>query len=83
MKSAIIGGITGLVIMFAIMASRVMDPSPLLFLWPSCVFGIGYNGQGGFDGFFVWSVEIGVQFLVYAAIGLGIGFLIQKVRKGA
>ena len=82
-KSAIIGGITGLIIMFILMMNGPMAPSRWLLLWPSCIFGFGYNGQGGMDGVLVWSLEIGVQFLVYAAIGLGIRSLVQKVRKVA
>ena len=77
----IIGGFTGLVVMFLIMMSHVMAPSPWLFLWPSCVFGFAYNGQGGLDGLLVWSLEIGGQFVIYAVIGWGVGSLLRIIRR--
>jgi hypothetical protein len=79
-KGAIIGGCVGLVIMFVIMESGASAPGPIFLLWPSCVFGFGYNGQGGIDGLFVWSVEIGVQFLIYAALGWAIGLGLRMIR---
>ena len=80
-KGAIIGGCVGLVVMFSIMLSGASAPGPIFLLWPSCVFGFGYNGQGGIDGLFVWSLEIGAQFAVYAGLGCLVGLVVRMVRK--
>jgi len=80
-KGAIIGGCLGLVIMIVMIESNVEATGFLLLLWPSAVFG-SFHGQGG--GIFclvVGGLEVGVQFLAYAALGWIVGAVVRIARR--
>jgi hypothetical protein len=79
-KGAIIGGCLGLAIMFVIIESDASAPGLIFWLWPSSVFGTDYHDEGRLIGLVVGSIEVGVQFLVYAALGWVVGLLVRIVR---
>jgi hypothetical protein len=78
-KGAIIGGCVGLVVMFVIIESNASAPG-ILMLWPSNVFGVRCHDEGGLVGLVVGAIEVGVQFLVYAALGWVVGLVVRVVR---
>lgn len=79
-KGAIIGGCVGLAVMFGIIESGVSVSGLALLLWPSSVFGVEFHDEGQMIGLVVGSIEVGVQFLAYAALGWAIGLVVQIVR---
>jgi hypothetical protein len=80
-KGAIIGGCLGLVIMFVMIESDVEASGFMLLLWPSAVFG-SLHGQGdGIFGVIVGAIEVGVQFLIYSALGWIVGAIVRIARR--
>jgi hypothetical protein len=79
-KGAIIGGCLGLAVMFGIIESNANASGLTLLLWPSSVFGTDYHGEGKMIGLVVGSIEVGVQFLAYAALGWVVGLVVRMVR---
>jgi hypothetical protein len=80
-KGAIIGGCVGLAVMFAIIESDVSASWLTLLLWPSSVFGTDFHDEGKMIGLVVGSIEVGVQFLAYAALGWVIGAIVRIARR--
>jgi hypothetical protein len=79
-KCAIIGGCVGLVVMFVIIESGATAPGLILLLWPSSAFGVEYHDEGRLIGLVVGAIEVGVQFLMYAALGWVVGLVVRVVR---
>jgi hypothetical protein len=50
-------------------------------LWPSAMFGSLYGQGDGIFGLVLGGLEVGVQFLVYAAVGWLLGAVIRIARK--
>ena len=79
-KGAIIGGCLGILIMLVMVESNASATGWMLVLWPSAVFG-AFHGQG--NGIFclvVGGLEVGVQFLMYAAVGWIVGAMVRIAR---
>jgi hypothetical protein len=79
-KGAIIGGCVGIVVMFVIIESGASASILITVLWPSSAVAIQYHGMGGMVGLVVGAIEVGVQFLIYAALGGAIGWVVRIVR---
>jgi hypothetical protein len=79
-KGAIIGGCLGIVIMLAIIESDVSATGLMLLLWPSAVFGSFHGEGGGIFELVVGGLEVGVQFLAYAALGWIVGAVVRIAR---
>ncbi|MGD0648625.1 MAG: hypothetical protein ABR971_11585 [Acidobacteriaceae bacterium] len=80
-KGAIIGGCLGLLIMLVMVETNASATGLMLVLWPSAVFE-SYHGEGG--GIFcliVGSIEVGLQFLAYAALGWIVGAVVRIARR--
>jgi len=79
-KGAIIGGCVGLAVMFAIIESGASNSGVIVLLWPSSVFGTEFHEEGKLIGLVIGAIEVGVQFLAYAALGWAIGLLVHMFR---
>ena len=79
-KGAIIGGCVGLAVMFVLMESNASSSGWVLLLWPSSVFGTEFAGGDKLIGLVIGAIEVGVQFLAYAALGWIIGAVVRIVR---
>jgi hypothetical protein len=79
-KGALIGGCVGLAVMFALIESNAGASGLFMLLWPSSVFGSIHGEGGGIFELVVGSIEVGVQFLAYAALGWVIGAVVRIVR---
>jgi hypothetical protein len=80
-KGAIIGGCLGLAIMLVMIESNASAAGLMLLLWPSAVFGSFHGEGGGIFCLVVGGLEVGVQFLVYAALGWIVGAVVRVVRR--
>ena len=80
-KGAIIGGCLGLAVMFALIESNVSTTGLWLVLWPSAACGSFYGQGGGIFCLVVGSIEVGVQFLIYAALGWIVGAVVRIARR--
>ena len=80
-KGAIIGGCVGLAVMFALIESNASATGFMLLLWPSAVFGSIHGEGGGIFCLVVGSIEVGVQFLAYAALGWIVGAFVRIARR--
>jgi hypothetical protein len=80
-KGAIIGGCLGLVIMLVMIESNASAAGLMLLLWPSAVFGSFHGEGGGIFCLVVGGLEVGVQFLAYAALGWIVGAVVRIVRR--
>jgi hypothetical protein len=79
-KGAIIGGCLGIVIMLVMIESNVETAGLMLLLWPSAVFGSFHGEGGGIFCLVVGGLEVGVQFLMYAAVGWIVGAMVRIAR---
>jgi hypothetical protein len=80
-KGAIIGGCLGILIMLVMIESNVEAAGVMLLFWPSAVFGSFYGQGGGIFCLVVGGLEVGVQFLAYAALGWIVGAVVRIARK--
>jgi hypothetical protein len=80
-KGAIIGGCVGVAIMLVMIESNVAATGAMLLLWPSAVFGSFYGEGGGIFSLVVGGLEVGVQFLAYAAAGWIVGAVVRIARR--
>jgi hypothetical protein len=80
-KGAIIGGCLGIVIMLVMIESNASTTGLMLLLWPSAVFGSFHGEGGGIFALVVGSLEVGVQFLMYAALGWIVGAVVRIARR--
>jgi hypothetical protein len=80
-KGAIIGGCVGIGIMFVLIESNMAATGIWLLLWPSAGFGNFYGQGGGIFCLVLGSLEVAVQFLLYAAAGWIVGAAIRIARK--
>jgi hypothetical protein len=80
-KGAIIGGCLGILIMLVMIESNAGTTGLWLLLWPSATCGSFYGEGGGIFGLVVGSIEVGVQFLAYAALGWIVGAVVRIARK--
>jgi hypothetical protein len=81
--SAGIGGAAGLLVAVIIALLEPLKSFPdalLITLWPTSIFGFGYNGGGGLTGILVATFVFGGNALVYAAAVSGIVGCVIKVR---
>jgi hypothetical protein len=67
--------------MFAVIESDLAMPWLVLVLWPSSVFGTDFHGEGKMIGLVVGAIEVGVQFLAYAAAGWVVGAVVRIARR--
>ncbi|WP_158789893.1 hypothetical protein [Granulicella sp. L46] len=80
-KGAIIGGCLGIVLMLVMIESNVEATGLWLVLWPSAMFGSIHGQGGGIFCLVVGSIEVGLQFLAYAALGWMVGAVVRIARK--
>jgi hypothetical protein len=80
-KGAIIGGGLGIAIMLVMIESNVEATGLMLLLWPSAVFGSFHGEGGGIFCLVVGGLEVGVQFLMYAAAGWIVGAAVRIARR--
>jgi hypothetical protein len=80
-KGAIIGGCLGIVLMLVMIESNVEVTGLWLVLWPSAMFGSIHGQGGGIFCLVVGSIEVGLQFLAYAALGWIVGAVVRIARK--
>jgi hypothetical protein len=80
-KGAIIGGCLGIALMMVLIESDVEAAGFWLVLWPSAVFGSLHGEGGGIFGLVVGALEVGVQFLIWSALGWMVGAVIRIARK--
>jgi hypothetical protein len=79
-KGAIIGGWIGIAVMITVIESNLTNPVLVFVLWPSSVFGTDFHGEGSLIGLVTGGLEVGVQFLAYAAAGWVVGALVRIAR---
>jgi hypothetical protein len=79
-KGAIIGGCVGLAVMFVLVESDASSSGLMDVLWPASGFLSDYHAEGRLIGLVVGAIEVGVQFLIYAAVGWVVGLVVGKVR---
>ena len=80
-KGAIIGGCLGILIMIVMVESNAGDAGWMFVLWPSAVFGSLHGQGGGIFSLVVGGLEVGVQFLAYAALGWIVGAIVRIARR--
>ena len=80
-KGAIIGGCLGIVLMLVMIESNVEATGLWLVLWPSAMFGSIHGQGGGIFSLVVGGLEVGVQFLAYAALGWIVGAVVRIARR--
>ena len=79
-KGAIIGGCLGILIMIVMVESNAGATGLMLVLWPSARLGSFYGQGGGIFCLVVGGLEVGVQFLMYAAVGWIVGAVVRIAR---
>jgi len=80
-KGAIIGGCLGIGIMLVMIESNANATGLMLLLWPSAAFGSIHGEGGGIFCLVVGSIEVGVQFLIYSALGWIVGAVVRIARR--
>jgi hypothetical protein len=73
-KSAVVGGLIGLLVMALLWFSGPPRYLWEFLFWPSQLVGLGTDDIR-------WMPEITVQFTIYALVGLMVGFVCRLVRR--
>jgi hypothetical protein len=81
-KGFIIGAAVGILVIPILIATHTNSTFVLLTLWPTSIFGFGYQGGSPWTlGLLIGSVELIGNALIYGAIGLLIGSLVSKLSE--
>lgn len=87
MKPAVWGGLAGIVTGAAVTVwitrNGQLPAKIVLLFWPSSILGFGYSGEGGWTGFWVGTLVLGGQALLYGGIGAAVAALIASYFKEA
>lgn len=85
MRASVWGGVAGVALGTAVVmwvhSNEALPSTTIMALWPSSIFGFGYNGDGGWTGLLVGTIVFGGQALLYGGIGAAIGKLIGTYFK--
>jgi hypothetical protein len=81
-KGFIIGAAIGVLVIPILIATHTDSTVVLLTLWPTSIFGFGYQGGSAWTlGLLIGAIELIGNAFIYGAIGLLIGSLISKLNS--